>query len=449
MKGMAPDLHQAARTADPLADSTVDDLMGRLPLQTALLRLGQASRLMAGWQSNRDLDPTRWNTRNIDAEVLTAMSAYVEAARTLPDWADPELMEAAESVFMAHGPLSCALLFCASLPACYQMPQLAEVLHLSGQLEQHTEHRIRQTAAMIFPVMMKGGLRSAEGGGVAQILKVRLIHATIRHLIVHRQADEADALKDERHRAWCRHAWDSERLGAPCSQLELAFTLLTFHCVFLRALRTLGLGLSRREEHAYLHAWNVVGHVLGVDERLMAHDMDTALQLLERLGGVQVDLAGTRDPRPALGSALVGALSRSIGVPVVRHLPVPMIERLLGRAAARRIGVGPQAGLATRALFAAAMAITGGIDRVGRWFSPGFSITRMFTRVIGYHMLTRFLLDQTRPLALPEGLLNQMHDTVGDWHTDRQAPGWINRLEDRLTTSGHWLATRPAQGGRA
>lgn len=449
MNGMAQDLRLAARQADPLADTTVDDLMGERPLEQALLRLSQASRLMASWQANRDLDPARWNRDGIDAEVVAAMARYVEAGRALPDWADPQLMEAAESVFMAHGPLSCALLFCASLPACYQMPQLAEVLHLSGQLEQHTEHRIRQTAAMIFPVMMKGGLGSADGGGVAQVLKVRLIHATIRHLIVHRQADEADALKDERHRAWCRHAWDSARLGTPCSQLELAFTLLTFHCVFLRALRTLGLGLSRREEQAYLHAWNVVGHVLGVDDGLMAHDMDTALQLLERLGHFQVDLAGASDPRPALGSALVGALSRSIAIPVVRHLPVPMIERLLGREAARRIGVGPQAGLATRALFAVAMAITGGIDRLGRWFSPGFSITRMVTRVIGYHMLTRFLLDQTRPLALPEGLLNQMHGTVRDWHTDTQAPGWINRLEDRLTTSGHWLTHRSAQEGRA
>lgn len=448
MTGMQPDLRQAARTADSLADGTVDALMGHLPLDAALVRLTQANRLMAAWQKNSDLDPGNWNTDGIDAEVLAAMTRYVTAARALPGWADPVLIEEAESVFMDHGPLSCALLFCASLPACYQMPQLAEVLHLSGQLEQHTEHRIRQTAAMIFPVMMKGGLGTAEGGGVAQVLKVRLIHATIRHLIMQRQAGEAAALKDERHRTWCRHAWDSQRLGVPCSQLELAFTLLTFHCVFLQALRTLGLGLNPREEQAYLHAWNVVGHVLGVDDSLMAHDMDAALQLLERLGSFQVDLAGASDPRPALGAALVGALSRSIGLPVVRHLPVPMIERLLGRTAARRIGVGPQAGPATRALFAVAMAVTGGIDRVGRWFSPGFSVTRMFTRVIGYHMLTRFLLDQTRPLALPKHLLTQMHATVRNWHSDTLAPEWLNRLEDRLTTTGHWLATPPAHGGR-
>ncbi|MCB2042404.1 MAG: DUF2236 domain-containing protein, partial [Rhodoferax sp.] len=65
--------------------------------------------------------------------------------------------------FYEYGPLSCILLFCASLPECYVLPDLATVLHRAGQLEQHTEYRIRSTAAMIFPVMMRGGLSDASG----------------------------------------------------------------------------------------------------------------------------------------------------------------------------------------------------------------------------------------------------------------------------------------------
>ena len=64
--------------------------------------------------------------------------------------------------------LSCTLLFCASLPECYVLPDLAEVLHTTGQLEQRTDWRIRSTAAMIFPVMMRGGLTTPAGGGVAR-----------------------------------------------------------------------------------------------------------------------------------------------------------------------------------------------------------------------------------------------------------------------------------------
>jgi hypothetical protein len=439
------DCREAARQGDALADDTIHGIMGDRPLAEAMIRLSQATRLMAHWTSNASLCPDCWPTDGIDDEVLAALARFVRQGQALPLWADADLIEEAERVFMDHGPLSCTLLFCASLPACYQMIQLAEVLHLSGQLEQHTEHRIRQTAAMIFPVMMHGGLTRPDGGGVAQILKVRLIHATIRHLIVHRQAAEAHVLSDARHQVWCRHDWDRQRLGMPCSQLELAFTLLTFHFVFLRAMRTLGMGLSDSQERAYLHAWNVTGHVLGLDESLMAHDMASAQRLMDRLASAQGAPAGVSDPRPALGQALVAALARSIAVPGLRYLPVPMMERLLGVAAARQIGVGPQAGLPTRALFAVGMALVSGIDGIGRLFSSRFSLTRMFTRVIGYHLLTRLLLDQTRPLALPRQLLHRLQDTVHAWHADAHAPDWLNRLEDRMTTPGPWRALAAAK----
>ncbi|MEZ5645669.1 MAG: oxygenase MpaB family protein [Burkholderiaceae bacterium] len=439
MTGPDTELDRAAHSGDGLADRTVSALMGGYPLPEAMARLGQASQLMAGWTCNADLTSGTWRVDGQSPDIVEAMARYAREGSALPDWADPARIDEAESVFMAYGPLSCTLLFCASLPACYQMPQLAEVLHLSGQLEQHTEHRIRQTAAMIFPVMMDGGLTTPGGGVVAQVLKVRLIHATIRHLIVTRQADEAHTLRDSRHQVWCRHDWNTEQLGLPCSQLELAFTLLTFHAVFLKAMRTLNMGLTGRQETAYLHAWNVVGHVLGIDASLMAHDMDSALALLDRFQSCGAQPAGRIDARPALGQALVKALSDSIRVPVIRHLPVPMIERLLGRPAAQSIGVGPQAGWATRTLFRTGMFLIGSIDRVGRLFAPGFSLTRMFTRAIGYHLLTRFLLDQTRPLALPERLLDQMHNTVDGWHADVHAPAWLNRVEDWLTTSGSWV----------
>jgi hypothetical protein len=73
-----------------------------------------------------------------------------------------------------------------------------------------------------------------------------------------------------------------------------------------------------------------------------------------------------------------------------------------------------------------------------RLVRPGFSLSRLFTRVVGYHFLTRFLMDQTRPLALPERVLNPMADTIAGWSHDPCAPGWVNGLEDRMTTTGPW-----------
>ncbi|MEB0178442.1 oxygenase MpaB family protein, partial [Undibacterium sp. CCC3.4] len=71
--------------------------------------------------------------------------------------------------------------------------------------------------------------------------------------------------------------------GLPCNQEELAYTLLTFGYVFLRSLRTLGLGLAQEDELAYLHTWNVVGHILGIRRELMAETMEQAEALFNQM----------------------------------------------------------------------------------------------------------------------------------------------------------------------
>ena len=449
------DWQAMTRVADPLADRTVAAIIGPWSDDTGAMdpgiaRLGRATRLMAGWTTNASLSTWAPQADGEDAGIVAALRAYLDAGSALPAWARPDAIEGAEGVFMDYGPLSCTLLFCASLPECYVLPHLAEVLHVAGQLEAHTEHRIRQTAAMVFPVMMKGGLTQPAGGGIPQVLKVRLIHATIRHLILRgdpqqvsqRVAPQArPAGSATMQQALMAHGWDLQRQGLPCNQLELAYTLLTFSYVFLQGMRTLGLKLSKEEEESYLHAWNVAGHVLGIHGDLMAHTMDEAAAMSERIQAHARVHPATPDVRPELGSALVNTMARSIRLPVIRQLPVPLTRWLIGPRTAGAIGVNEQVGLLTRVLFATALVTTRVIDGVVRLVLPRFSLTRMFTRVVGYHLLTRFLLDQTRPLGLPDELLQPMHGTVAGWHHDEHAPGWVNRLEDRMTTTGVW---RPA-----
>lgn len=447
--------------ADPLADHAVAALIGPWSEGGAAQgpgarRLAEATRRMAGWTHNGALADAVPDDAPGDPVVNDALRTYLAAGRQLPDWADAAKVERAEAIFMEQGPLSCTLLFCASLPECYVMPHLAEVLHIAGQLEQHTEHRIRQTAAMIFPVMMKGGLMSPDGAGVAQVLKVRLIHATIRHLIlrgdpsrvrgrVERQAAPAGGM----HAALMAHGWDVERQGLPCNQIELAYTLLTFSYSFLKGLRTMGLGLSPADEEAYLHAWNVMGHVLGVRRELMADTMDEAAALFERIQAQAPAQVGPLDPRPALGAALMQTMARSIALPVVRGLPVPLTRWLIGPAVADAIGVSQHVSWATRLLFTTGRLLLGLVDGLVRLVVPDFSLSRLFTRVLGYHLLIRFLLDQTRPLALPERVLQPMAQVVSGWGHDRRAPGWVNALEDRLTTLGPWRAGAPPGDARS
>jgi hypothetical protein len=450
--GRQIDWDAMAREADPLADQTVAAIIGPWPdangpTRAGTDRLAQATRLMAGWTSNASL--VSWAPRpgDADAQVVAALRAYIDQACRLPQWARPADIQCAEDVFMEYGPMSCTLLFCASLPECYVLPQLSRVLHMAGQLEAHTEHRIRQTAAMVFPVMMTGGLTAGTGGGIAQVLKVRLIHATIRHLILRGPPQQACGCIEplppvspnaSLHQALLASGWDVPSQGLPCNQLELAYTLLTFSYVFLKGMRRLGLPLSAAQEQSYLHAWNVTGHVMGIRDELMAHSMEEAAAMFKQVQALARARPAPQDARPALGRALIATMARSIRVPVIRQLPVPLTRWLIGRDTAREIGANEHVSLLTRLTFRAVRLGVALVDGTIRLAFPRFSLTRMFTRVVGYHLLTRFLLDQTRPLALPTELLKPMHETVAGWHHDARSPRWVNHLEDRMTTRGEW-----------
>jgi uncharacterized membrane protein len=451
--------------ADPLADDTIASIIGTPAIAAggeakarALERIALVNQQMAGWDSNQGLQSWPSTTTDLPAETVTQLQRYLLEGHVLPVWAEPAKIERAEFLFSDYGALSCSLLFCASLPECYVLPDLSAVLHVAGQLERHTEHRVRATAAMIFPVMMHGGLLKPDGCGVAQILKVRLIHATIRHLILRGTPAEALAALDDHqtvagsgviapapltghgglHDALLAEGWKTGQLGLPCNQQELAYTLLTFGYVFLRSLRKLGLALTPDDEVAVLHAWNVMKHVLGIRRELMAETMAQAAALFAQMQAPERLRIRDPDPRPGLGKALMKTMEHSIPFALLKPIPVLMTRHLCGRSNAAAIGVDGRVSWFSKALFVVLLGATRTIDTLVRVLSPEFSITRMITRVLGYHFMSRVLLDQTRPLKLPEHLLGHVNRAMRGWGHDPKSPKWLNALEDRLTTAGAW-----------
>ena len=466
-------LAQAQYLADPLADNAMQSILGdwdAIPtpqnIAPHLVKITQVNRQFEQWTDNRSLVNWRSADKTLPPDIEAALQRYLREGQALPTWAEPAKLERAELLFMDYGALSCTLLFCASLPECYVIPDLSAVLHAAGQLEKHTDYRIRATAAMIFPVMMKGGLGHPDGSGVAQILKVRLIHATVRNLILRGAPADAlaalgeqlhvasqgivqplghlsgvnDAPSQDMHQVLLAHGWRLGADGLPCNQEELAYTLLTFGYVFLRSMRQLGLGLPPSDEEAYLHCWNVVGHVLGIRRELLVDTMAQAEALLAQMQARGRAQPWLPDPRPALGAALMSTMEQAIPFSLLKGFPVLMTRYLCGTICAREIGASQRVSIVTRVLFAMGMGLTRVIDTVVRWALPEFSLSRFFTRVVGYHLMSRVLLDQTRPLNLPQHLLNQVSQAMAPWSDDVKAPAWLNAIEDRLTQRGTWTA---------
>ncbi len=454
-------LDRMSHQADPLADDTVATLVGPwTPLPEDARRadhlaahrtqweyLALATRQFDAWTTNGTLgtwDPDEAEMQ-MPLEIAAALDRYVQEGRQLPAWADTAQIERAEALFMDSGLLSVALLLCASLPECYLVPDLATVLHISGQLEKHTEYRIRSTAAMVFPVMMKGGLTDPSGSGVAQILKVRLIHATIRHLILRGCPTDfkatspavppIPALKGSQgmHPSLFAHGWDLAD-GLPCNQEELAYTLLTFSYVHLRSLRKLGVGLDGADERAYLHLWNVVGYLLGVRDDLMAHTMEDAALLFDKIQARGFARQNpSQDARPELGRALVTTMAEAIPVDWMKSFPAQWVRYLCGKKAAKVLGLPHHVAWPSRLLFGTLLGSARGVDLLVRAVVKDFSIARFITRLLSYQYLSEVLMDETRPLKLPDHLLSQVHTMMGTWHEDAKAPDWMNRLEKRLS----------------
>ena len=419
----APD---ARLRADPLADETIDRILGAWAGSAPLSRwdaIALVEREMAGWTTNGALEGWQADAAT-PAPVAAALEAFVRQARALPAWADPGKIGCAEAVLAGAGPMACALLACASLP---------ESAMARPGTEPDAGDALRGAAGLVFAAMSRGGLLDAAGAGLARVLRLRLTHALTRHLIVRGNPAEAfaygaaiPALLPEgpgTQRALFARGWDLCAHGLPWNQEVLAHTLLSFHYVFLRSLRRLGLGVSREEESAWLHAWNVVGHLLGIEDGLLAGTMTDAAALLTRL---QRNVRPAGGAQPALAPGLLQTMRGAFAARALEPLPLLVARRLCGRATRRDLGLDGQVSWFARALFGFGMGAARVIDSVLRLPLPGVSIARLVMRILGYRLALPAL-----GAALPR-----------DWDLDPRAPRWIKAIE------GRFRAGRSANAGR-
>lgn len=403
----APD---ARLRADPLADETVARILAASDMPPRWEAIALVEREMAGWTTNGAL--AAWQADAATPAALgAALEAFVRQAGSLPDWADPGKIGCAEAVFADTGPMACALLVCASLP---------EALMARGGIEQDAGQALRGAAGLMFATMAHGGLTEPGGAGLACVLKLRLNQALARHLIVRGNPAEALAygaaipalLPDGAgpQRALFARGWDVNAHGLPCNQEALAHTLLGYQYVFLRSLRRLGLGLSKQEKGAWLHAWAVAGHLLGIERDLLAGTMAQAAALFTRLqrdaGPVQ-PLRGAFDARSMHPMALL------------------MARRLCADATARALGFHGQVSLFARARFAAGMGAARVVDTLMLPL-PGWSITRLMMRILGQRIALHCRFEPR------------------DWDLDPQAPGWIKAIEGRFRPGRATSAGRKA-----
>jgi hypothetical protein len=257
--------------------------------------------------------------------------AYMKAASMLPPWRDDRLIAEAESFFLLYGLASSTLLACASLPECYVMKHGTEVLAYTKFLQVEPARRIRETAQMVMDVMCPGGLRPG-GRGVRATMKVRVMHAIVRHMVLHDPASRANP-QDPALRA---------KFGRPINQEDMAYTLMTFSYVVIRGFATMGYRMTDAQRDGYVHCWNVVGYLMGIDERLLPLRFADAQELFEV---IQKRQQGQSEAGRKLTAALIRAVQEAVPGEVHDPLPAALTRRLVGDATADSLGIRRATGL--------------------------------------------------------------------------------------------------------
>ena len=310
-------LDRMRETVDPPADAVASSLCER-----------GAHRLVADLIKTRQM----WDADGAPSRLLPEdVRTYMQIASTLPVWRNPASIHEAEGFFLQYGLASSTLLACASLPQCYVMKYGTEVLAYTKFLQVDPTRRIRETAQMVMDVMCPGGLEPG-GRGVRATIKVRVMHAIVRHMIEHDRGSRANPIDPALR----------QKFGRPINQEDMVYTLMTFSYVVIEGFKTMGYRMSDPEREGYIHCWNVVGYLMGIREELLPATFTDAETLFQ---AIQRRQHGASDAGQKLTAALLRSLENALPGRLHDALPAALTRKLVGNPVADELGIARVSGL--------------------------------------------------------------------------------------------------------
>ncbi len=234
-------------------------------------------------------------------EPLRALLAEVER---VPAWVDRRALEHGGEMLFRSGWFG-GLVLGISLLYGYASPGGNKPLVFSGRLAEQAPRRLRETSRFVQATCAKNG-RARGGAGRAITVKVRLMHAHVRQMLL-------------RSGRWDEAAW-----GLPINQHDMAGTSILFSLAPIESLRALGYDLDAEEVHMYMQLWRYSGHLIGVDPELLPTSEHDARRLKDIVAATE---GPPDDDSRKLAKALFSSGPRSLkGTPEERARAVRMAE---------------------------------------------------------------------------------------------------------------------------
>ncbi len=403
---------------DPAADDAVDAMLrandGR-PEDTAKVLLRQ---LLGGGHHNALLK----------APGTELLVGFLKEQRVLPKWADRGKVERAQEIGREHLVVGSVLLAVASLPECYLDARGAPVLSQSGQLSEQPARRLRHTSHMVLSVCGPHSIYPKPGSddavipvGISKALTVRLMHALLRRFTAEGyRLPESFYVQVEDELGLPQHYQDEGLIPVPINQEDLAYVLLTFSYVVIRGLEKMGVVLDAKDRDAYVHLWNVIGHVMGVQEELMPEGYEESASLFHAL---KQRLAGPSEEGKALMAAMMGWINLLVPRPFRGlNLAAELVVYFVGREGAAMLGIEERGRQWLRH-----RAFTLAVDGWDAWKPAGttWNPLKMVMEQLAGPMVQRFMAEVTTTRPPPKGYEAGAPGAGGGRGHGMQWPEWV------------------------
>jgi ER-bound oxygenase mpaB/B'/Rubber oxygenase, catalytic domain len=318
------------------------------------------------------------NDQPVPEALPAEIRDYLTESLALPEWADMGKIKRGQQLYETWGVLITLCLFCASLPASYAAADGVKVLYLTAQLDTDARRRVMETGQFLIDVLTVGGLDDEHGKGRRTIQRVRLMHAAVRHLIMARNDQGAPPVCGDEPPLWHKD-W-----GTPINQEDLAGTRLAFSYIVADSLPRLGVRLPATDVDAYLHLWDVIGHLMGVDDELRVRGKGDAKALVDAIR----DRRFKASPEGKdMTKALLDLMDEMTPFHSFQETIPPLIRHLIGDDIADMIDV-PKSKLPE----------LGRLTRLNKWFfvhifgqshrdTPRYELASRIARPFGYDLV--------------------------------------------------------------
>jgi ER-bound oxygenase mpaB/B'/Rubber oxygenase, catalytic domain len=256
-----------------------------------------------------------WLNSSESASSYKIVNEFMEQNNALPTFADKKLMQQGMKFFIKNQNQIGLMLACYSLPYCYAGADGAKVLAMSQRIQTDTLKRLEETGEFVQIITQEKNWKNGEA--IRKILKVRLMHAAIRFFT-------------EYHGTWDL-AW-----GKPVNQEDMAGTNGAFSYIVIRGMRISGDSPSESDSEAYLHFWNVVSVIMGIDKLLIPNNLREAFVMDKVIAKRQFRAS---EEGKLLTKALLDTMEKFIENPLLKSFPAAQMRFLMGDKVSDMLGI--------------------------------------------------------------------------------------------------------------